>query len=448
MKARNITLVILLAVALVQSTACKKYLQEKSVLEISKPESLNDLQQLLDNPSLSLGLTMDNTATDEVYIDESLWSAVPEIYSKGYVWDPAVQDEEDWVAMYNIVYYTNNVLFNLEQMGSVGTEKERNNIKGAALFMRAHAFYQVAQIYTKQYDAKTANVELGIPLRLNANLNEKSVRSSLQQTYDQIINDLKEGTNLLPETSLKTRPSKASCFGLLARIFLQQGEYGNARQAADEYLKIAPDLIDYKVINSGIQYPFGYYQNNKEVSFYFSSPTGLSGVEGAAKIDSVLYQSYQPNDLRKELFFVSNGDGSYSFRGKYTGDMPLFTGIATDEIYLIRAEANARLNNTNAALQDLNLLSSKRYDASFVPFSSSNAGEALIIILQERKKELVTRGLRWSDLKRLNKEPQFAITIRRQLGSKTFELPPNDPRYAHLIPQLILSQVDLPQNPR
>src|SRR5690606_30895101 len=118
-------------------------------------------------------------------------------------------------------------------------------------------------------------------------------------------------------------------------------------------------------------------------------------------------------DLRKTLYFQKNGDDSYSFKGSYDGSAAFFIGLATDELYLIRAECSARSGNVADAMKDLNHLLEMRIKKDvFVPLLASNSESALDIILLERKKELLFRGTRWSDLRRLNNDPERMITIR------------------------------------
>ncbi|HEX2629037.1 MAG TPA: RagB/SusD family nutrient uptake outer membrane protein, partial [Chitinophagaceae bacterium] len=141
-------------------------------------------------------------------------------------------------------------------------------------------------------------------------------------------------------------------------------------------------------------------------------------------------------------------DNSLRFKGSYNeGSVNLFCGIATDELYLIRAECYARESNTNAAMQDLNALLAKRIKP-FVPLVAGSADEALTFILAERRKELPFRELRWSDLKRLNKEPARATTLTRNLNGQLYTLAPNDLRYTLLIPDEVIRITTLQQNPR
>jgi hypothetical protein len=164
--------------------------------------------------------------------------------------------------------------------------------------------------------------------------------------------------------------------------------------------------------------------------------------------DSSLYQSYDLNDLRKGIFFKTGGIG---FKGNYDGTSTAnyFNGLAVDEMYLVRAECFARNNNMVAALNDLNTLLSKRWKAgTFIGITAVDADDALQKILNERRKELVGRGIRWFDLRRLNQEPRFAITLSRVMGGTTYSLPPADNRYTFLIPDAVISITGIPQNTR
>ncbi|WP_232046382.1 RagB/SusD family nutrient uptake outer membrane protein [Sphingobacterium daejeonense] len=46
--------------------------------------------------------------------------------------------------------------------------------------------------------------------------------------------------------------------------------------------------------------------------------------------------------------------------------------ISTNEIYLIKAECEARAGNITTALQTVNELLKNRYNSTFIPFSSDN----------------------------------------------------------------------------
>jgi hypothetical protein len=355
----------------------------------------------------------------------------------------------DWTDRYKAIYVANTILDNI---GSVKRDVLNqviwNNVKGQALYFRAKSFFEASIIWANEYDSATSTSDLGLPLRLNTNFNEISVRSTIGETYNQIIEDLKNATSLLPTTPIGVyRPSKPAAFGLLARTYLSMRDYEKAGLYADSCLNLYSALIDFNAFDTNASYPIP--RLNSEVIMESSIPAPDPIYNTVGKIDSLLYNSYDNNDLRKTIFFKSNTDSSYRFTGSYEHSANLFSGIATDEMYLIRAESYARSGNTGAAINDLNTLLLKRWRAgTFVPYTAINAKDALDKILLERRKELLMRGLRWMDLKRLNKEAQFAITLRRIIGGETYTLPPNDPRYAMPIPEDLVPLSGIIQNPR
>lgn len=434
--------------------SCNKYLDAKSDPSLSTPNTLTDLQSVLDFPDITRTLSLTNVGTDEYF-------AFPEANVTGsdkpnqdqYIWSPDTRETIDWYNMYNYIFYTNTVLDNLEKIPAQGQEAQWNVLKGWALFLRAYCHYQLVQEYALQYDKNSAATDLGIPLRLNSNFNEATTRSTIQQNYDQVINDLQTAATLLPATTLyKTRPNQTAASAMLARVYLQMGDFTKAKEYANSALQLQSTLLNYASdpeINAASATPFKLF--NKEVIYYSFSDRGLTNRQSTAKIDSNLYKSYNDNDLRKVHFFRPNPDGTFSFEGSYNeSTFSLFTGLAVDEMYLIRAECFARLGDATSAMQDLNALLLKRWSssASFVPYTASSSEQALNYVLAERKKELIFRGIRWSDLKRLNKEPARAVTLTRKYLGQTYTLPPNDNRYALLIPQLVIDLSGIPQNPR
>ncbi|PAW95185.1 hypothetical protein CKK33_17435 [Mucilaginibacter sp. MD40] len=452
----NIGITIALLVIL---SGCKKYLDAKSDKSLVIISNTQDLQSLLDdnqninwsNPS------SDEASSDEYYLDYSSYLALPEVQKRNlYTWQPTdlfrpyTNLPNDWNLVYNNIYVANTVLDNMIKVNrNNANASDWDNIKGQALFLRAHSFYKAATIWTLAYDNTTSSSDLGIPLRLNSNFNEISVRSTNEQTYTQIINDLKAAIPLLVITPVHVlRASKPAAYGLLARTYLSMRKYDLAALYADSCLQLKNSLLDYNTLNALSAYPIP--QFNSEVIYDATVGGYDSGLisDSQAKIDSVLYSSYAANDLRKILFFTTNGDGSHFFKGSYEGTFSQFNGVAIDEIYLIRAECNARQGHVNNAMSDLNTLLAKRYKSgTFTPISASNSSDALSKILTERHKELVMRGNRWADIKRLNKEGA-GINLNRNLNGKIFTLPANDLRFALPLPNDIIALSGMQQNPR
>ena len=125
-----------------------------------------------------------------------------------------------------------------------------------------------------------------------------------------------------------------------------------------------------------------------------------------------------------------------------------FSGLATDELFLIKAECLARAGNASGALSTLNDLLRARYaQGTFVDLHADDPQQALRLVLQERRKELVFRGIRWSDLRRLNKEGA-GIVLTRLLNGKTYTLPANSNKYTLPIPPDEIALNGIEQNPR
>lgn len=435
-------------------TSCKKYLDAKSDKLLSTPETIADLQALLDDQALNRALRGLNEGADEYYATTPDLLRFDDIEQQGYIWDKqanGIFGSYDWNSQYKNVFTVNTVLDNLQKIPATGQEEKWNNVKGSALFWRAHYFYQLAQIYAKQYDKATAATDAGIALRVTSDFNKPTVRASVQETYDRIVQDINEAIPLLPKSPKNSeRPGRPAAFALLARINMIMGNFSAAKINCDSCLNLYNTLLDYNTIPNLSAETSPFPRMNAEV--IFDLVDGVSNILNGysiAKIDSTLYQSFADNDLRKIGFFKDNGDGTYRFKGNYTGEIYyLFNGIATDEMYLMRAECNARLGNTETAMQDLNTLLKKRYDPSFVELTASTPEAALLVILSERKKELIYRGLRWVDLRRLNKEPQFQVTLKREFNGIVYTLLPNDLKYVYLIPQDVIRMSGIAQNPR
>ncbi len=437
--------------------SCKKWLDVKSNIADVTPSSLDDYQAMADNDAVintsTPGLSL--CSNDNFYVTYTTWQSMSATIRNCYIWAPEVYEgasPQDWSWPYKTIEVTNIILEGINAVPATPSNLAQwNNVKGSALFIRAANFFNLAQTFAPQYNAATSNTDLGIPLRLGSDVNEISTRATIEETYQQIIADLKEAENLLPIVpAYQTRPSKPALYGLLAKVYLNMGDYTNAFLYADKSLTLYNTLIDFNSLNTASTAPLPVYPANTEVTYYTTALLPIILANNSPITDSLLYQSYVTNDLRKSIFYRLNVNLPV-FKGFYTGKInTFFSGIATNEIYLIRAEANARLGNTSAAMADLNTLLLKRWKAgTFVPFTAANATDALTKIITERRKELpFTGSIRWEDLRRLNKEPQFAKTLIRMLNGQTYSLLPNDPKYALPIPDDEIRLSGIKQNPR
>lgn len=464
--------ICVLTIVLLQFS-CKKYLDQKPDLTKAVPGTLQDCQVLLDNYDIMNSSYPDHgeVSADNFYLTNASYNSLSGSRSEdkdAYVWAPQGHHTFQYSSIYRTIYNSNLILQILEKFDA--TSPNYNSLKGSALFFRGFALYAGVGLFTKAYNSTTSSTDPGIPIRLTPDLDEKSERGTVEQTYNRIIQDLKDAVGLLPTTTtIKSRPGKAAAYAALARVYLSMDDYFNAGKMAEECLKFQNTLINY---NSTTPLPTettvsssstgnSFQRFNAEVIFQAMTLTGIM-TQTAAKIEPTLYASYLGNDRRKSVFFKPNlkydpdlddfvPDGTYVFRGNYDGRStgPLFCGLATDEVYLILAESLARQGNTQGAIDNLNLLMQNRIVPPYQKMTATDPQNALEQILAERRKELIFRTLRWTDLKRLNKDPKFAVTLRRTMNTITYTpLEPNELRYAMLIPLQVINTTGMQQNQR
>ncbi|MGJ7032562.1 RagB/SusD family nutrient uptake outer membrane protein [Niabella hirudinis] len=442
--------------------SCNKFLDKKITNGITSPQKLEDLQALLDNASgLNDNITpvFGEASSDDYFLNPDYRKVIDRtpLLKMVYIRQPYEYSfENDWSKGYLPVYNANYCLEMLRKIDAETSNADKwNNVYGSALFLRAYHFLMLTWNYAKAYDPETADKDLGIVLRLTSDFNVPSKRASVRESYEQILADAKESVRYLPDLPLHVyRPSRWAAYGLLARAYLSMRRYDSAYRYADLCLQIKSDLMDYNgdddIADWENIYPFK--QFNKETIYYTASNPWQVTILCSfpyALIDSVLTGYYEENDLRLKGYFF-NIKGHYGFTGSYSQTPNNFTGIATDEVYLIRAECAARLNSTaiglKEAVMDLNALLAKRYEAeTFVPLSNSEQDPLLDRILLERRKELVCRGLRWMDIKRLNKEGRN-IVLKRELDNVAYTVLPNANYYALPLPSDIIKIAGLEQN--
>ncbi|WP_129717240.1 RagB/SusD family nutrient uptake outer membrane protein [Pedobacter sp. SYP-B3415] len=456
MKTKYIFKAFALMSVLCLSTACDKgFLDAKPKQEHLVPRTIADFQRIMDNFRIfvlnSASGLMQISTDDFVISDEGLLELQAEEID-AYRWERDMSSINwDWSRSYGLIFHCNIVLEGLEAMPDEDKQKpEYRALRGSALFVRSNAFFDLSHSYSKPFDQTTAQTDPGIPLKVSADISERKGRGSVQECYARIISDLKEAFELLPvTTAYKTRPTKAAAQALLARVYLSMADFPNALQAAHAALQDRNELLDYKSIadNSVRSFPVPLPNNNPEILFYSEMPNYWFFLSGLTGVNPDLYALYGPSDRRKKVFFTNQG-GILNFKGSYSGAPQLFAGLATDELYLTRAECLARAGRTIEALADLNTLLRKRHDAGFIDLKITDPAELLRTILLERRKELVGRGVRWFDLRRLNKEPALAQTLKRTVNGVERNLTPNDGRYVFLIPPIEISLNPMPQNER
>ncbi|MRG48462.1 RagB/SusD family nutrient uptake outer membrane protein [Chitinophaga sp. SYP-B3965] len=451
---QKLILLLILFLAVTSSFSCnEKWLDIKADAKQETPDSLEDFQVLLNNRIIiNAGIpSLGEIASDGYYISQEAWLTGSNAERNAYTWSKAYTyyGNGNWQTIYYRIFTINLILEELHKLRSLsGKEKEEfNNIKGQALFNRASAFYFLAQTYAPVFNWQTLDKDPGIPLKLSTDLKSPTTRASLRETYERILLDTKEAASLLPNTvATRTGASKAAAYGLLSRIYLSSNRYDSAFSYADKALKISGSLLNYNYINTENGYMGAL---NGEVIYHETmyATASESYLTTQYLIDPDLYDLYDEKDLRKTIFFRRSGPG-ITFKGNYNDNSTeLYCGIATDELYLTRAECYARSGNLEAAMQDLNFLLENRWkEGTFKPLKANTEKNALDLILTERRKELILRGSRWTDLRRLNKDPRFRKTITRTVAGIKYTLEPNSYKYTLPLPDDIIAQTGMKQN--
>lgn len=449
--------VIVFSLLVVCQSCNDNWLDAKPDKSLVVPKTIADYQALLDNSSQTFNVTQSSglaeISSGDFYITNASWASLFTKQEKSaYIWGPNENFYEgepsaDWENGYKRILSANLILGGIEKISPSETDRKAwDNVKGSALFFRAFDFFNLAQEYCKSYESASARTDPGLPLRLEYNVNIQVRRSGLQETYDQILGDLKSAGRLLDIKPLfKTRPSKQAVFALLSRTYLSMENYDQAGLYADSALDIQSGLMDFATLNASAAYPVLPF--NHEVIFHSSFSYGIFNASRLI-VEPDLFAAYATNDCRRTVFFKPVPSGGMTFKGNYSGDKTLFGGLAANELYLIRAECKARRGEVNAALADLNYLLRKRWKGNYQDIVSQSQETVLSIILQERRKELVFRGLRWSDLRRLNKDSRFAVTITRTLNGQVYKLLPGDKRYVLPIDEQEIKLGGIVQNER
>ncbi|WP_346316374.1 RagB/SusD family nutrient uptake outer membrane protein [Chitinophaga sp. YIM B06452] len=427
----------------------KEWMEVKVDQSQAVATTFEDYRAILDNEIFMYSPSLTEVAADYHLIAETNWQRVKNsAQGNAYTWSENVpyKNLTDWDIPYSCILHANLVLDGIERLYGKGNDLKVNQLKGEALFQRGKFHYYIAMTFAPPFTKSSSNQTLGIPLKLKSDIENPTIRSSAKETYDQLISDIKISENLLPDQSnYITRPTKIAAVGMLSRIYMAMEEYDSAFLYADRYLKINNELIDYNDIPPAQLF----VGTNKEIG-YFSLLLGASSIT-TYLLPASFYSEFDVNDLRKQVFF-REGAGQYIFKGSYSNTTTdKFSGIATDEMILNRSECYARKNDINAAMNDLNSLIRTRYlkingTSTFVDYVASNQTDALKIILKERKKQLLLRNVRWSDLRRLNRDSRFAESIIRSIGGNTYILEPNSYKYTFPIPVEIITQSGIEQN--
>ncbi len=435
-------------------TSCDDYVDIKTEGKLIPEETIN-YRYLLNNTSkFDKSYALVDIMPDDIVIrdDHAEYfqkyygtSSFYRPYRETYKWADSVyytgEADNNLEIMYTGLYISNVVISEVLDSNN-GTEEEKLALRGEALVHRADIFLNLVNIFGKAYDVSTSSTDLGIPIFTSPTVDGEITRASVEEVYAQIVTDLTEAINSgLPEVQSGRNvafPSLASAYALLARTYLYMGNYDKALIHAENALGLQSTLLNLEDYIGVSDYNFPKRYQNPELILSKQSNTSYIYSPLLLSLSDELLNAFDPNDLRYQLYtrpigtltFNAYSEGRAFCKERLTGEARN-AGPSVPEMMLIKAECLARANKPLEAMSTINELRKKRFKAAdYVDLTATDAENALVNVLQERRRELMAKGgFRWFDLKRLNKDSRFAKTITHTYLDETFTLEPGSDRY-------------------
>jgi len=347
-----------------------------------------------------------------------------------------------WQDAYQVINQANNVLANSEKVLPVNKDRT----EGEAKFLRGMVLFDLVRLYGRAWNDGDPATNLGVPIILTptTTITEDSFvsRSTVAEVYAQAIKDLTEAESQLPaDNGVYANTYAASA--ILARLYLQKGDYTNAVNEADIVISSGAFSLNANYADE-FPYPSAQHIDNTVEDIFAVQVTAQQGTnylnnfyassDNSGRGDIIIRQSfvdgYEEGDTRAALF--GEDSGGTLVTNKFDNTYGNIRVVRLAEMYLIRAEANLRIAAGSAIgdtpLNDINIIRSRAGLAELTTVSTAN-------VLTERIHELAFEGgFFLHDAKRL----------QQNIGSTVY----SSPRLVLPIPQQeIIANSNLVQNP-
>ncbi len=311
--------------------------------------------------------------------------------------------EGTYARCYSIINASNTVIENIDKVKD--PDKQARMI-GEANFLRSLAYFDLVRFFAKPYVSGQANSQLGVVIRPNAiydfNADLSKERSTVDEVYKVIIDGLNLAYTNLPEEN-SFYADKYAARALLARVYLQQGNYAGARDAANDVIENSGHSLSQTYAGA-----FNHETDKEEdvfaiqitkqtgvndaVTFYASEGNGGRGGDFTIR-DAYLNKFSDPDD--RAAFNYINEDNGRLLTSKFTDQFGNVGIIRLAEMYLIRAEANLRAGTVlgNTPLDDINIIRARAHADDLTTVTIDD-------ILLERELELGMEGFLIHDIRR------------------------------------------------
>lgn len=383
---------------------------------------------------------------------------------------------------YNKIAKYNIIIQNIEK--SEGNPEDKKVGMAQAKIMRAYNYFFLINTFAKPYDPQTATQERGIILRKEFSLEEVGVQSTIADAYQFIQQDIEAALSDLPHVALNTfRPDKSFGYALKAKVHLFKREIDAALTASLDGISEAENEGRHRLWNMNVEYNSGlqFYMEMMgmpETMFEYGQPMysmfrmGAGNMFFIRKYDNAEHLLYQhglnsmsphPTMVRKPVMDLFNPaqDLRYTFS---MGTMPsrptaepgcvslnnmMLTwncgGIKLSEVYLMAAECYARKEDRTNAMKYVNEIRKNRIIAKYyTELSAATAAEAMKIVREERKRELMLTSNSLFDMRRFCAE--FNETLTREFEGKTYTLKPTSHLLTYPFPVSAMQNSNLIQN--
>lgn len=388
---------------------------------------------------------------------------------------------------YNKIAKYNIIIQNISD--AKGSDSDKIEGMAQAKILRAYNYFFLINTYAKPYDPATATQERGVILRDEFSLEEEGVQKTVADAYNLIQQDIEDALPGLPHKSLNTfRPDKSFGYALKAKVHLFKREFDQALQASLDCLKEAEGEGNHQLWDMNVVYQYGLteFKNSKPGlnfmpdswfeyggTMYFSFRMVASMTYFKREYDNtenLLYQhglnfmSPQAAVIRKPVLdlFSPKEDLRYTFCIATTTDGPATRepgskminnmffhwncgGVKLSEVYLMAAECYARKGDKDNALKYVNDLRKNRLLKTYYKdLTATDATEAMRIVREERKRELLFTSNGFFDMRRFCTE--FNETLTREFEQKTYTLKPTSHLLTFPFPVVAMQNSNLIQN--
>lgn len=341
---------------------------------------------------------------------------------------------------------TFNLIVEHAPTATEATDAARKTLVAQAKLGRAMHYFVLVNYYADTYDAATAGTKLSVPLIESADIGAPYRQVTIREMYDYILRNVSEALPDLPaKAATILHGSKGAAHAFLARVYLQMGDYDKALTAANDALAQNDKLFDwvayYNTYKTQIDAP-GQYPSLPSARSYDSEENYIFGHEDP------VYSKREGNIRIDRAARFEAGDASFLSRWKlrtvgtdtyyYGISTGRFNdgGITTSEVYLIKAECLARKNDLPGAMQALNAVRIKRIlPAQYAPLTATTTPQAIGFIRRAKENATLFSIVAFADMRRFNKDPQYARTLTKTEGGTALSLAPDSHMWTMPFPQ-------------